>query len=131
MPHLSSRTATELLLAYHESIHEPARAGALFADDGVLELPWVNVRARGPEAVSGLVAGIRKKMPEFRFKNVQFWIQTRDKVYAEYQVEAPVIDTGKVYNQTYCGVLIAENGRIKLLREALNTAEAARAFSKD
>ena len=41
------------------------------------------------------------------------------------------MDTGKIYNQTYCGVLIAVNGRIQLLREALNTAEAARAFSKD
>ena len=127
----SSRTATELMHAYHDSIQDPARAGALFADDGVLELPWVKARAQGPEAVSGLVAGLLKKVPEFRFKNVQFFIQTPDKIYAEYQVEAPVVDTGKIYNQTYCGVLIAENGRIKLLREALNTAEAARAFSKD
>ncbi|MGX9425603.1 MULTISPECIES: nuclear transport factor 2-like protein [Bradyrhizobium] len=39
-------------------------------------------------------------------------------------------DTGKTYRQTYAGLLIAEPGRIKLLREALDTAEAARAFSK-
>ena len=127
----SSRTATELIQAYFDSIQDPARIGALFADDGVLELPWVQARAQGPEAISGLVAGILKKVPEFRFKNLRFFIQTLDKVYAEYQVEAPVLDTGKIYNQTYCGVLIAENGRIKLLREALDTAEAARAFSKD
>src|ERR1700747_2852546 len=127
----ATKSATELMQAYHDSVRDPARAGALFAEDGVLELPWVKARAQGPEAISGLVAGILKKVPEFRFKNIQFWIQTQDKVYAEYQVEAPVVDTGKIYNQTYCGVLIAENGRIKLLREALNTAEAARAFSKD
>jgi hypothetical protein len=47
-----------------------------------------------------------------------------------YSVEALVVDTGKVYQQTCAGVLIAEGGKIKLLREALNTA-AARAFSKD
>lgn len=41
-----------------------------------------------------------------------------------------MVDTGKVYQQTCAGVLIAEGGKIKLLREALNTA-AARAFSKD
>lgn len=46
-------------------------------------------------------------------------------------METPVLDTGKVYRQTYCGVLIVENGKIKLLREALNTAAAAEAFSKD
>ena len=30
-------------------------------------------RAQGPEAISGLVAGILKKVPEFRFKNLQFF----------------------------------------------------------
>lgn len=127
----ANANATELLQAYLDSIQDPARAGALFADDGVLELPWVHARAQGPAAVSGLVAGILKKVPGFAFKPPKFWIQTPDRVYAEYQVEALVPDTGKVYQQTYCGVLIAENGRIRLLREALNTVEAARAFSKE
>jgi len=99
----STKSATELMQAYLDSIQDPDRVGALFADEGVLELPWIKVRAQGPEGITGLVAGIRKKVPEFRFKNIQFWIQTHDRVYAEYQVEAPVVDTGKVYNQTYCG----------------------------
>jgi ketosteroid isomerase-like protein len=42
-----------------------------------------------------------------------------------------VVDTGKIYQQTYAGLLIAEGGKIRLLREALDTAAAARAFSKD
>jgi hypothetical protein len=42
-----------------------------------------------------------------------------------------VVSTGKMYRQTYAGVLIAENGKIKMLHEALNTVAAAQAFSKD
>ena len=71
------------------------------------------------------------KVPDFRFKNLTYYIQTPDKVAAEYQVEALVLDTGKIYKQTYAGVLIAENGKIKLLREALDTIAGSKAFSKD
>ena len=71
------------------------------------------------------------KIPDFRFKNLTYFIQTPDKVAAEYQVEALVVDTGKIYQQTYADVLHAENGKIKLLREALDTLAASKAFSKD
>jgi hypothetical protein len=36
-----------------------------------------------------------------------------------------------MYRQTYAGVLLAENGKIKLLREALDTVAAANACSKE
>lgn len=63
-------------------------------------------------------------MPGFGFKNIRFWIETADKTFAEYEIEAPIPATGKVYRQTYAGLLIAENGKIKLLREALDTKAA-------
>lgn len=125
------RTASELLRAYLDSIRDPHAAAALFAEDGVLELPWVKVRAEGPAAVAALIAGLLAKVPDFGFRNLKIWIDTPDRVFAEYQVEALVADTGKTYRQTYAGLLIAEAGRIRLLREALDTAESARAFSKD
>jgi ketosteroid isomerase-like protein len=124
------KTAPELLQEYLDNIRNPA-AAALFAEDGIVELPWVNARAEGPAAIEKFVVGILVKLRDFRFKNVTFWIETPDKAFAEYQVEALVPDTGKIYQQTYAGVLIAENGKIKRLREALNTAAAAKAFSKD
>jgi|GEM_PF-664380 len=127
----SMKSATELLQAYLDNIQTPAAAAALFAEDGIVELPWVNAYAQGPAEIEKLVAGILAKVPDFRFKNVTFWIETPERVFAEYQVEALVIDTGKIYQQTYAGVLIAENGKIKRLREALNTTAAAKAFSKD
>ena len=125
------KTAPELLHAYLDNIRDPAKTAALFADDGVLELPWVKAHAQGPAAIEKLIAGILVKVPEFRFKNIKFWIETPDKAFAEYGVEAAVVDTGKIYQQTYAGLLIAQSGKIKLLREALDTAAAARAFSKD
>ena len=125
------KSATELLEGYLNNIATPKVSASQFAEDGVLELPWVNAHAQGPVAIEKLIAGILAKVPDFRFKKPTYYIQTSDKVAAEYQVEAAVVDTGKIYKQTYVGVLHAENGKIKLLREALNTAEAARAFSKD
>ncbi|HEY9024527.1 MAG TPA: nuclear transport factor 2 family protein [Burkholderiaceae bacterium] len=125
------KSALELLQSYLDNIRTPAASAALFAEDGVLELPTVQARARGPAAVEALISGLLAKVPDFRFKNLKVWIDTPDKVFAEYSVEALVVGTGKVYRQTYAGVLIAEGGRIKLLREALDTAAAARAFSTD
>jgi len=124
-------TALELLQSYQDNIRSPAAAAALFAEDGVLELPTVQAHAQGPAAIEKLIAGLLAKMPDFRFKNFKVWIDTPDKVFGEYSVEALVVDTGKLYQQTYAGVLIAEDGKIKRLREALDTAAAARAFSKD
>ena len=125
------KSATELLEAYLNNVRTPEVSAAQFAEDGVLELPWVKAHAQGPAAVERLLTGLLAKIPDFRFKNLTYFIQTPDKVAAEYQIEALVVDTGKLYKQTYCGVLLAANGKIKLLREALDTLAASRAFSKD
>ena len=125
------KTALELLKAYLGNIQDPTTAAALFAEDGILELPTVKARAVGPQQIQGLVTGLLKRVPEFRFKDLTVWIDTPDKVFAEYSVEAAVADTGKLYRQTYAGVLIAQDGKIRRLREALDTAAAAAAFSKD
>lgn len=125
---MTQPTATELLRAYLDSIRTPSTAAALFADDGVLELPWIQVRAQGPEAIGQLVTGLLAKVPDFAFKDIRVWIDTPDRTFAEYAVDAEVVASGKPYRQTYAGMLIAEGGKIKLLREALNTAAAAEAF---
>jgi ketosteroid isomerase-like protein len=125
------KTATELLTAYLSEVQDPAAAAALFADDGVIELPWVNARAEGPAAIEKFIAGLLEKVPDFRFQNIRIWIQTTDQAFAEYDVEALVPSTGKLYRQTYAGRLVAENGKIKLLRESLDTLAASRAFTKD
>jgi hypothetical protein len=77
----------------------------------------VNARAEGPAAIEKFIAGMLAKVPDFRFQNIRIWIQTPDQAFGEYDVEAPVPSTGKTYRQTYAGRLVAENGKIKLLRE--------------
>jgi ketosteroid isomerase-like protein len=125
------KSASELLEAYLNNVCTPKVSAAQFAEDGVLELPWVNAHAQGPAAVEKLLTGLLAKVPDFRFKNLTYFIQTPDKVAAEYQVEAKVLATGKIYKQTYAGVLHAEAGKIKLLHETLDTLAASKAFSKD
>ena len=125
------KTAKELLEAYLSQIQDPAAAAAHFADDGVLELPTVNARAEGPAQIEKFISGLLAKVPDFRFKNIRIWIETPEQVFGEYDVEAVVTETGKLYRQSYAGRLVAKNGKIVLLREALDTLAAARAFSKD
>ncbi|WP_321939419.1 nuclear transport factor 2 family protein [Paraburkholderia sp. J8-2] len=123
-----------LLAAYLESIRDPRAAAALFADDGVLELPYlkslgIDGRAQGSEAIEGFIASLLAKVPDFEFKNVRFLIETPEQVFAEYEVEALVPSTGKIYRQMYAGRLVAREGKIALLREALDTVAAAEAFA--
>jgi ketosteroid isomerase-like protein len=97
----------------------------------MIELPWVNARAQRPVEIEKFLTGLLAKVPDFRFRNIRIWIQTPDQAFGEYDVEALVPSTGKTYRQTYAGRLVAENGKIKLLREALDTKAASQAFSKD
>jgi ketosteroid isomerase-like protein len=123
--------AKELLHTYLSSIQNPEAAAALFADDGIIELPTVNARAQGPVAIQRFLTGLLAKVPDFRFENVRTWIETPDRVFGEYDAQGHVVSTGKLYKQTYAGLLVAEHGKIKLLHEALDTLAASRAFSAD
>ncbi len=127
------KTATELFHAYLASIQEPASVAALFAADGVLELPYLQslgipARAQGPEEIQQFITGLLSNVPDFRFKNIRLLIETPDQVFGEYDVEAEVLSTGLIYRQSYAGRLVAANGKITLLREAMDTVAAAKAF---
>jgi hypothetical protein len=94
-------------------------------------VPTVNARAQAPEAIEKFIAGLLVNLPDFRFKNIAILIRTDDQAFGEYQVEVPVLSTGKIYKQAYAGRLVAKDGKIKLLRGALDTLAASWAFSKD
>ena len=131
MSSVQNKTAGELLRAYLAEIQDPAAAAALFADDGAIELPSIGARAQGPADIERFIRGLLEKVPDFRFQNIRIWIETPDQAFGEYDVEAPVVTTGKLYRQSYAGRLVAEGGKIKLLRESLDTLAAARAFAPD
>lgn len=127
-------TAKTLLNKYLQSIRDPQAAAALFADDGILELPYLNslgptTGAQGPAAIEKFIGGLLDKVPDFEFRDVQILIDTPAQVFGEYSVEALVPSTGNVYKQMYAGRLVAENGKIKLLRESLDTVAAQKAFT--
>ena len=116
-------TAKELLKAYHSNIQNPATVAPLFATDGAIELPYLGSlgqswRTEGPENIKNMIAGLLKMAPDFRFINIKYYIETPDQVFAEYEVDC--LFNGKPYKQMYMGRLVAEQGKIKLLREGMN-----------
>ena len=121
--------AKDLLERYLDGVRDPKVASALFADDGVIELPSVAVRAQGPAGIEKMLTELLAMVPDFRFQDIRFWIVTPDRVFAEYSVDATIASTGARYRQTYSGLLIAEDGKIGLLREALDSLAAAKAFA--
>ena len=121
--HKAMKTAKELMQGYLDNIQNPAAVAALFAADGVLELPYLGSLGQawhweGPDTIKNMIAGLLKMAPDFRFKNIRFYIETPDQVFAEYEVDC--LFNGKPYKQMYMGRLVAENGKIKLIREGMN-----------
>jgi ketosteroid isomerase-like protein len=68
-------------------------------------------------------------VPDFQFKNVRILIETGEQVFAEYDAEAPVLPTNRIYRQSYAGRLVTSGEKIALLRESLDTVAAAKAFN--
>ena len=130
------KTAKQLLETYLAAISasDMERAIALFADDGGIEFPYsgsVNlpIRYQGPEALRRFFAPVMDGAENFKFKNIKIFPgEDENHVSGEYEVDAVIKNTGRRYRQLYGGRLIAENGKIKLLREFCDTVEVARAM---
>lgn len=132
----SMRTAGQLLQTYLDAISagDMEKAIALFADDGAVEFPYfgsVNLptRFQGSEALRQFFAPVVNGADNFKFKNIKIFPgEDQNHVSGEYEVNAVIKNTGRRYRQLYGGRLIAENGKIKLLREFCDTVEVARAM---
>ncbi|MFF9391379.1 nuclear transport factor 2 family protein [Streptomyces griseoluteus] len=124
--------ARELLYAYTTNIGNAEYAASLFAETGAIELPYLESvglqwRVEGPEAIREFISGLLKHVPDFGFDEVQVMIETEDQIFGEWSVERTTVD-GRPFSQTYAGRLVAEGGKIKLLRESLDLVRAARAM---
>jgi uncharacterized protein len=128
------KTAKDLLLEFTaSSFREPESAAAMFTDDGAFEMPYLAdfgfpPRYTGHKQIADFFQMVRNLYPGFEFSNVSVLIDTPDQVFAEYEFTAVSSKTGKTIHQLFFGRLVAENGKSKLLREALNSAELARAI---
>jgi hypothetical protein len=127
------KTATDLLLEFTAlGLGAPDAAAAMFSDDGAFEMPYITDfgvpgRYVGHKDIAAFFSFVRDLYPGFIFENVTILIETAEQVFGEYEFTATSTKTGRKIHQLFFGRLVAENGKIKLLREALNSVEVARA----
>jgi hypothetical protein len=53
-------------------------------------------RVQGPAEIERFIAGLLVIVPDFRFRNIQFFINTPTQAFGEYSVEADVAGTDRI-----------------------------------
>jgi uncharacterized protein len=125
------KNAKDLMLGYLAGTAE--ETGALFADQGTLELPYVASIgmapvSKGPAEIAKFLTFLHGTLyPGFEFENIKVHLETPDQVFAEYFINHKSGITGKSVHQQFFGHLEAENGKIKRLREAVDVVLVAEA----
>jgi uncharacterized protein len=125
------KNAKELLEEFAAaSFRDPKEAAKMFTEDGAFEMPYLESlgvpgRYEGREAIEGFFRFVRDVYPDMDIENVKVMIDTPEQVFAEYEFTAQSSKTGRTVHELFFGRLVAENGRIKLLRESVNLVEVA------
>ena len=115
------KDAKELLEEFTAaSFRDPKKAAEMFTEDGAFEMPYLESfgfpgRYEGREAIEGFMD----------LENIKIMIDTPEQAFAEYEFTAQSSKTGRTIHELFFGRLVAENGKIKLLREAVNLVEVA------
>jgi hypothetical protein len=101
---------------------------------GCSKLPFlrslgVEPRYTGRREIAALVHKLLEIYPDFAFApdDTRIRIETPEKTFAEYQAHARAAATGRTAHHLFTGCLVAEAGRIKLLRESFNPLTMAQA----
>src|SRR5258708_40005397 len=134
---VSMKNTKELMLEYTAfSFRDPKTAAEMFAEDGAFELPYLATfglptQYRGRDAIAGFFQSVLDIYPGFKFENTTVLIDTPDQAFAEFEATAVSSKTGRSVHQLFFARLVAENGRIKLFLEALNSFEVAHAHVRD
>lgn len=127
------KTPAELLKAYLDNVQDLDVVASLFAEDGILELPYlaslgIPPSHQGPKNITAFLKSVIVTVEDFRFHDLQIFMETPNQIFAEYKIDTVVKSSGNGFNQHYMGRLVAENGKIKLLRESLDTAQTIKSF---
>ena len=131
------KTAKDVLLEFLDAFPVPTKAAALFAENGTLEIPYlesINIqpRSEGPGEIEKFLATLIAMVPDWKFSNIKILMEDNDQVFAEYEVHAVATHTNRPFDQLFFGRLVKdEHDRIKLLREAQNLVITARALLKN
>ncbi len=126
------KDAKTLLLDFLAAVTNGEDAGALFAEDGAVELPFlysvgIPWRHEGRQAIRELQAFLGELYEGFGFppEDTTVLIDTPEQVFAEYMAKPTVRATGRTIHHLFAARVVAENGLIKLVRESLNPLAAA------
>jgi len=125
------RSARELLEEFTAaSFRDPRKAAEMFTEDGAFEMPYLESfglpgRYEGREAIESFFRFVREVYPDMDLENVTVMIDTPEQAFAEYEFTAKSSKTGRIVHELFFGRLVAENGKIKLLRESVNLVEIA------
>ena len=125
------KNAKELLEEFTAaSFRDPKKAAEMFTEDGAFEMPYLESfglpgRYEGREAIEGFFRFVREVYPDMDLENIKVMIDTPEQAFAEYEFTAQSSKTGRTIHELFFGRLVAENGKIKLLREAVNLVEVA------
>ena len=112
------------------SFRDPKKAAEMFTEDGAFEMPYLESlgvpgRYEGREAIEGFFRFVREVYPDMGLENINVMIDTPEQAFAEYEFTAQSSKTGRTIHELFFGRLVAENGKIKLLRESVNLVEVA------
>lgn len=124
--------AKELLLTFLSA--SPEHAGSLFAEDGLLAVPYlasigVESRYRGPASICEFLRVLHGDVyPGAVFENVAIHMETPNQVYGEYHLTARSAISGQVVHQQFFGHLVVQGGKIQSLTEAIDAVVAAEAM---
>ena len=130
------RDAKALLSELLAAIPNGDGVAALFAEDGVVEIPFLHTlgmpaRYQGRTQIRDFYNQVGTLYADFGFKpeDTKVLIATPDHVFAEYMTHAKAAGTGRPIHHLFAGRLVADNGQIKLLRESMNTLAAVQALN--
>ena len=125
--------ASVVLRQYFERINDVELFLVLFAGDGVFEFPHLRTVGlptwcEGKDAIRSLLQKVQGNVSLFTFKNVVIYeLVDPYQVFGEYDSEAVIKATGRLYFQKYSRrMVVDEHGKIKLMREFLEIIANAR-----
>lgn len=129
-------TSRDLLEAFLDCLRDLDnsidRCVDLFADDGVFEFPYFSVlgtrtRFQGKAEVRQVLGIINSHFSAFTLSEIEIHeVKEGDALFVRYHSNGFVDGSERVYAQDYVSQFIAENGKIKILREYLNVIKTAR-----
>ena len=102
------KSARELMLGYIGGSAE--QSGALFADNGTLELPYLESIGfppvmTGPRAITEFLSFLHGKLyPDFSFEDVNIHIETPEQAFAEYHINHKWVSRAKTSSSNFLGI---------------------------